>query len=617
VGPLVVVAVVVALGACGGGKSSTIAELVKADGPIDRAEIKDDWKPAKPGTTFALGDAARTGDGGAQLKLLDTAQLGLQPNTILRFAGTHDRIRLLFEAGGGKLRGAGEYALSVGSVKLDDRGELQITSSGIKLLAGNATRDVDGAVSNLKLDQEVALDVTVSKVHLVDAGVPDAAPPPDAAEPPPDAGVDAAPDATVEVVSGLHVETLAPGETKWKKLDGKAKLATGTAVRTGDKSRARLVGAGTSVELGANSRAIVKDGYVVSVEIGGGSAEAAGEGKVGVPGGAVALKGSDAGPAQVAIAVEKNGEAKVKVVKPSATLTGGKDASLELGRDESATLSRAGSIHPVDVVPSYFDVAVPAGETSAIHDPRPPTAVKIDFSSKCPGGGVVELDQSGRFRAPRISRGREGANVLIAGGGWAYRVRCGDDNGRVVAQGRLAVVRDDGRRKLPATDPTFRIDDECRSITFDYQSQIPNFDFRTKPGGSSYVLHLASGGEEKTFPASSPAATVPAKQLHEGLYTFFWERDGKQGCVSSLTLGYNNTVAQIYIQSPPNGQPFGSEVVVKGTVLAGFSARVDSNDLPMDSQHRFNATVPPPPGRALAIRLTNPKRGIYYYLCRP
>ena len=76
--------------------------------------------------------------------------------------------------------------------------------------------------------------------------------------------------------------------------------------------------------------------------------------------------------------------------------------------------------------------ALSAGESLTIHDPKPPTAVQFQFNGKCPGGGVIEMDKDARFRTPKISAGREAANMLVQPGGWAYRLRCGD-NGAAVA----------------------------------------------------------------------------------------------------------------------------------------------------------------------------------------
>jgi hypothetical protein len=55
---------------------------------------------------------------------------------------------------------------------------------------------------------------------------------------------------------------------------------------------------------------------------------------------------------------------------------------------------------------------------------------------------------------------------------------------------------------------------------------------------------------------------------------------------------------------------------VHGAVLPGWSAAVEEIAIPIDKQRRFTAKVGAPSGRALAIRLSHPQRGVHYYLRR-
>src|SRR5678815_3741562 len=51
-------------------KKPAIAELTKAEGPVERQEGQGIWAAVPLGTKYYLGDAARTGPGRAELKLL-------------------------------------------------------------------------------------------------------------------------------------------------------------------------------------------------------------------------------------------------------------------------------------------------------------------------------------------------------------------------------------------------------------------------------------------------------------------------------------------------------------------------------------------------------------------
>jgi hypothetical protein len=336
------------------------------------------------------------------------------------------------------------------------------------------------------------------------------------------------------------------------------------------------------------------------------------------PGGGVAIKGGAATPSEVRVDIGGR-DTKVTMNRGGGQLTGGPGSSLDLNRGESATVNRAGVIHVVEAIPSYFDLRVTVGDTLTIHDPRPPTAVQFLFAGKCPGGGIVEVDHDNRFRTAKVSAGKDAANVSLGNGTWAYRLRCsqGSGEGAAVASGRVAVSRDDGRRALPKSVATNPIDADGRHWRISYQSTIPTVAIKYLGAGSAFRLHLAQGGKEVTFDATAPTVTVPGSKLKEGEYTYWFDHDGvKQDKVSTLKIDFDQTAPQVYIEAPNNGQAFGATIDVRGAVLTGWSASVDGVDIPLDRQRRFAAQVSPPAANALAIRLAHPDRGVHYYLRR-
>lgn len=620
-------AVVAALAgaACGSRKQAAIAELVQADGAVDRQDQRAAWSPAKVGAEFFLGDSVRTQDAGAQLRLAGTAKLAMQAHTILHFGGTATRATLAIEAGAYDLSGGGDFGLDVGDVKLGARGAVRIRAaadgkSTIELLVGDAQLSQQGNLRDLEVGKPVAIDVAIGNVTIGDAGVRDAAPPADAAAPVDAAPVDAAPtagDVAQADIVGKRAEIRTADDNKWRPLDaGPATLAKGTKLRLGAGTSARLVAIGTTIELPAGSRAVLGDDLVFAIEatVGAKASVAAGaHGKVALPGGGIELDATGE-PAEASIDVNAR-EGRVKVLHPSVRLAGGAGATHDMAaRGETATLAnKGGAIHVVEAIPRYFDFAFPVGETLIVHDPRPPVAVKFDFRGKCPGGGEIELDRDARFHAPRLSAGKDAANLLVTGS-WAYRLLC--SGGAVAATGRISVIADAGRRPLPKVEPTNDVDADGRSYRIDFASQIPNVVVHAKRGGAGTKLHVASGGKDDVYDGAAQV-TVPGKSLHEGTYTFWFEHDGIQDKVTSLRITFENTAPQVYIEAPANGQPFAPEIDVRGAALAGWTAKIDGVDVPMDGQHRFTAKVPPPEGGALAIRLAHPQRGIHYYLRRP
>jgi hypothetical protein len=370
----------------------------------------------------------------------------------------------------------------------------------------------------------------------------------------------------------------------------------------------------------------VTENLINAMELGTATASvpAAAAGKVDVPGGEVALQATPTAPAEAKLDVNARGETKVTIVRGTAKLSGVNGAGdLDMNRGESASLGKAGTVHVLEAIPGYFDFAVVLGTDTpnfTIHDPRGSTALRFEFGGKCPNGGVMELDRDGRFRAPKVSGGKDGANVQVSGGEWRYRLRCtaGENEGPAVASGSVLVRQDDGRRPLPKTASDNTIDADGRTYRISYQSLIPNLKVRYAGAGSAFKLHLATGGAEETFDSTKSPISVTGSHLKEATYTYWIEHDGvKQDKISTLIINFDQTAPQVYIEAPVNGQPFADHVEVKGAVLPGWSAKVGGVDIPVDKNtRRFTATVDPPSGQALAIRLAHPSLGVHFYLRR-
>ncbi|MBC7976671.1 MAG: hypothetical protein H7138_16990, partial [Myxococcales bacterium] len=309
----------------------------------------------------------------------------------------------------------------------------------------------------------------------------------------------------------------------------------------------------------------------------------------------------------------------ITMLRGGSKLGGASGAELAMRRGESATLTRGGAIRVIEAIPSHFDFRVGAGESLTIHDPRPPSAVQLQFDGKCPGGGIIEVDRDGRFRTAKVSAGTDFANIYVPAGSWSYRLRCTTNGaeGNAVATGRIAALRDDGRRPLPRNQGVNDIDADGRNYRISYQSAIPSVAVHVRNPGARHRLHLAAGGKEQTFDSSTATITVPGAQLREGTYTYWIDRDGaKQDKVSTLIIDFDQTAPQVYIESPSNGQPWSGDIDVRGAVLPGWSADVEAVAIPIDKQRRFAAKVSAPAGQALAIRLSHPQRGVHYYLRR-
>lgn len=617
-----------ALGGCAS-KSSPVAELTKATGPVEREIGGEAWRPAVLGTQYFVGDAARTWDGGATLDITGGggARIVMQSRTVLRFAGGDGKTKIAVESGAVELTGGGTYPLDLGDVVLSQNGTVRVTAKGpgrssMELMIGEGAVTTTTETFDLVLNRALDLDLAQPRVAVVRE--PRAPPVPDgAAVRVEDAGVvDAAGEgdgATVEI-KGRTAQLLAPGETAWKPLPpGTVQLLPGSAVRVTGATTARLVASGTTIDLAGGATVRLGDDRQIALELGTGIVTTTGSATIGLPGGTIAFTGAPDAPASARLDGSAR-DTKVTMTRGTGSLVGTGGTDVPLSRGEAVALGRTGAIRVIEAIPRYFDLRVAAGESPTLHDPRPPSAVQFLFAGKCDAGGIVEIDRDARFRTPRVSAGREFANVMIAGGNWAYRLRCtvAGGDGPAVAAGRVSVLRDDGRRPLPRAQALNDIDADGRNYRISYQSAIPDVAVRVPNPGAVHRLHLATGGKEQTFDSITPVITVPGAQLREGTYTYWIDRNNvKQDKVSTLTIDFDQTAPQVYIESPINARPWLGDIDVRGAVLPGWEAAVEGVAVPIDRHRRFAAKIGIPSGGALAIRLAHPQRGVHYYLRRP
>ncbi len=609
-------------GACGGNKSSAIAELKKAEGPVEKQAAEATWSAASVGTKFYIGDAARTADGSALLEVAGGAQIAMQPHTVLRFGGKQGNSKIAVDLGAIDLSGTGSYGLDVGDVRLS-KGTLRITAKGkgqssVVLTIGDAqVSDINGNTIELVVGQVVDLSMDV-EVKSIDAGIIDA--PIDAVIDAPEA-VASATEASV-TVTGKKAEIQLAGEKDWKPLAaGAGVLPKGAKLRLGAATSAKVTSGGTTLDMAGGSRMTLNNDMSMLFEAGTGQASSAvgALGRVSIPGGAITTKGGTDTGGETKLDISPR-DTRVSVHRGTAKLTGANGGELDLNRGETATLAKNGTIRVVEAIPTYFDFRLMAGETVTIHDPKGNTAVKFSFGGKCSGGGgFIEMDKDSRYRTAKVSSGKDDANLMVGAGGWAYRLRCSSGGGdsAPVASGRLVVSRDSGNRALPKQEATNEIDTDGRNYRISYQSVIPTIAVRIKGEGGPFTLHVATGGKEEQFKGPGPKIKVPSAKLKEGTYTYWIDRNGvKDPKVSTLTIDFDNTAPQVYISSPVNGRAWEGEIDVRGAVLPGWTAAVEAVTIPIDSQRRFQAKVGQPPGKALAIKLSHPQRGVHYYLRR-
>jgi hypothetical protein len=389
------------------------------------------------------------------------------------------------------------------------------------------------------------------------------------------------------------------------KLDARA-----TATLSGGGRSATLRGAGTFV-VGASGKSFVQaesGGITVT--------ESTTEVTVDVPGGSIVAKIGAACDVQAKskgshVSV-RAGTAEVRTETGTETLHAGEEASLVGTRAE--VLGRG---------IGYSDLVVTAGESFAVHDPGPPTA--IGFSAKaCASGTAVEL-ASGAKTLRASASGADTVSVLVPSGFYRYTVRCIEKEAvsdAVAAKGTISVLADSGTARLPHSAPAAFVDTDGRTYTVLYQSLLPTISVHWPgaPKAAAYHLEVASGsGATRSITASGPAYSFVSGALTEGLHRFtFSVPGGARSPQTVLDVRFDNGAPAATLISPANGSVApGATTVVSGSASEGFKVSAFGRELPMDGQLRFSGEVTVPAGRhALAIRFAHPSRGIHYYLRR-
>jgi hypothetical protein len=621
---LIVVASIVGLvavasfAACKGDPSPIATLIQTSTGTEKQAGEEGAWAAGAVGATFFKGDAIRTADGIALLKLNQSASLRVQPRSLIRFGERNGKSSIDVVLGEATLEGSGgKYQLGAEGLALDGQSSIRIVAgeegTSYTLVLGKATLDQNGLLTTM-LQGKTYEGVKLGDVEMIrpdaapapDAALPDAAPA-DAAPPPP------APETVALVITGKKATYLPDGEKTWMPVAaGPSELPAGTTLKLGARTSAKATRPGVTLDLPTGSRLGIGGEPFMAVTTGKVTATGVAdtEGRFGLPGGHVVLK-QGGNPAGATIDV-RGRETKIVVTRGELELVG-KGDKVELQHGETAILSAGGSIEIVDKIPSYFDLRVTAGESFTIHDPRPGTAVRFAFECGDKGGSV-ELVKDG---AKRVTTGSDGANAMLGSGEWSYRQRC-DGSGKVVKKGSIRVRRDDAHRELPRGQPSLnRVKADGVDYTIVYQNLVPSVEFKW-PGasGSGITLHL-SRSKKKTYPADGGVVVLSGKELSEGSSTFYFTNsDNKKSETSKLDVQFDNATPSVYIESPEAVAAFASQIDVKGSTLSGWSVSIDGGAIDVDRHGRFSTQVGAPSANALAIRLSHPKQGVHYYLRR-
>jgi hypothetical protein len=296
------------------------------------------------------------------------------------------------------------------------------------------------------------------------------------------------------------------------------------------------------------------------------------------------------------------------------------------GSSEDLHAGQEGSIAPKGETevfgrgPGYVDFSARGGDSFAVHDPSPPTAIGFGVGGACPGEAVIEL----KGKSPTRSSGSGTVSILVSAGSHKYEVHCTNAGGvdpHAAMTGTVAVMRDGGTARLPRTAPATLVDADGRTYTVLYQNLLPKITVRwpSAPQGSSYTLNVSSpGGTNATYSSGTPSYSFASGALREGVHRLSFQAGPLHSKETSVEIKFDNASPTATITSPGNGSfsPGGS-VLVSGIAMEGWKVYAGGKELTLDAAQRFSAeTAVPGSERALAIEFVNPRRGVHYYLRR-
>lgn len=599
-------------------KPTPLATLQEKTGSVERdwAPQVRAWKPAELGTTFHLGDGLQTHAGAAaRLSLDDGSLLSLDADTQVRFSDVAPAKHSLgfdVETGAASLQASAEplsIHTRVGLARIEPGATVVFARSDENLrIVVEVGRAVFGSSEPLAAGSGVSVLPDGALAPLEPAAPPRAEPEP---APPIATSAERQEEITARVRGrGATVRT----EQGWSALaEGPARLAPGTTLKLARRTTVELQRGQERAQLQSGQYVLAPRADVL-VEAAEGSLAAGSEVtvRIAVPGGVIAVAPSGS----VNVGVSKSG-ASVEVLAREASFEGAGE-SQRIRAGQRATLSGAGELTIQGRGLEHADVEITAGESVVIHDPAPPTAVRFRFEGVCPDSGVLSLRGG---KAGQYAVGEGAVSLALGRGAQRYELRCGSDRSKVVRQGKLSVLADDGSRRVAARAPVTTLAADGHRYTVLYQNRLPVLTL-TWPGApqlSALSLTHEFEGKKQELSLTEPRHTFESGTLREGQHAFSFTAGGKVSRHTRVDIQFDNAAPTATLEAAATGdiEP-GEALTISGIALPGWQVKVGENGVAQDAQGRFSSPATwPSATRALAVRLSHPERGTHVYLRRP
>lgn len=608
--------------------AAALATLENKQGQVDRDTKAQPraWRDAELGATFSMGDALRTREAATALLILDDgSRLDVRPKTLIRFSDSPPKAgEQGFDVETGEaLLDVGDAGLvlrtSLGLARIDGKSRVLVrrTTGGVRfeVHVGRAVLET-GNGQRSELQKGDGIVVGVGEAVLDSPHVAPSAASPASAQAQPE--LEAPAPVTGEIsgqVVGSGVSVKRPlADTFAPLAPGAVQVAVGSTVKVKQGSTLTLQSGGASAALAGNGTYLVggADGALVQVQQGS-VALSGGRTRIAVPGGVIVTSPGSA----ASVETLKQGS-RVRVSKRHVSVDTAKGTE-RVDAGQEAVLGDDGGIALAGKGLGYADITLNSGESLVVHDPKPPTAVRILFRGACPEGGTVRVQGKGAM----FASGSGSVALAFAPGRHAYALHClaGDGSESApVSRGTLTIVQDAGTRPMPQKPPSTGVEADGRTYTVMYQNQLPALSLRWSkaPPGAGFALVHRSAAGNRSYKLSAPSYSFRSGALPEGSHTFYFEGGGKVSRQTTVQIKFDNAAPTASLQTPVAlNVKQGESVNISGVAQPGWSVEINGKSASLDAQQRFSQKAEMPTDeRALAVRLTHPARGTHIYVRR-
>jgi hypothetical protein len=153
-----------------------------------------------------------------------------------------------------------------------------------------------------------------------------------------------------------------------------------------------------------------------------------------------------------------------------------------------------------------------------------------------------------------------------------------------------------------------------------YQNQLPSVSLawsKAPSSGSFSLVHRSNGGQRR-YKVGSAAYSFRSGSLQEGQHVFYFEGGGKVSRQTTVRIRFDNKAPTASLKTPANlNVAQGEKVIIAGVAQPGWKVEINGKAAKVDGEQRFSQEAEMPGGeRALAVRLTHPRRGTHIYVRR-